>query len=205
MRGLKGVSHGSLALHFLNTAGDKASARTQARSGAGERLRTAADVRRWLGEHAPLADTHGSPPSAPEGRILLDEALRLRTHIREALEAHRLGRRVPALALLGINRALHASPITRTLELDTDGLALMEHSTGSLPLSSLAAIALDAARLLSTVAPARIRRCASSDCGAWFVDTSKGGRRRWCSMARCGNRAKAATHRRRHAGVDPTS
>jgi predicted RNA-binding Zn ribbon-like protein len=42
--------------------------------------------------------------------------------------------------------------------------------------------------------PARIRRCAHPDCVLHFYDTSKNGTRRWCSMAGCGNRAKAARH-----------
>ena len=40
----------------------------------------------------------------------------------------------------------------------------------------------------------RTRCCAHPDCMRWFVDTSKSGRRRWCSMERCGNRAKAQRH-----------
>jgi predicted RNA-binding Zn ribbon-like protein len=36
----------------------------------------------------------------------------------------------------------------------------------------------------------RLRRCAGDDCGWFFVDTSKAGRRRWCDMATCGNSAK---------------
>lgn len=42
--------------------------------------------------------------------------------------------------------------------------------------------------------PDRIRPCANSDCILHFFDTSKNGTRRWCSMAGCGNRAKAARH-----------
>ena len=42
--------------------------------------------------------------------------------------------------------------------------------------------------------PARIRRCDHPDCVLHFYDTSKRGDRRWCSMAGCGNRAKAARH-----------
>jgi len=48
--------------------------------------------------------------------------------------------------------------------------------------------------------PARIRRCASPDCVLHFYDTSRNGTRRWCSMAGCGNRAKAARHAARRAG-----
>lgn len=46
-------------------------------------------------------------------------------------------------------------------------------------------------------APARIRRCAHPDCVLHFYDTSPRGDRRWCSMAGCGNRAKAARHHAR--------
>ena len=47
--------------------------------------------------------------------------------------------------------------------------------------------------LLAT-APDRIRRCAHEACVLHFYDTSRNGTRRWCSMAACGNRAKASRH-----------
>ncbi|MCT9011384.1 CGNR zinc finger domain-containing protein [Streptomyces rhizosphaerihabitans] len=47
--------------------------------------------------------------------------------------------------------------------------------------------------LLDT-APDRIRRCAHDACILHFFDTSRNGTRRWCSMAACGNRAKASRH-----------
>lgn len=43
-------------------------------------------------------------------------------------------------------------------------------------------------------APDRIRKCASETCILHFHDTSRNGTRRWCSMAACGNRAKASRH-----------
>jgi predicted RNA-binding Zn ribbon-like protein len=43
-------------------------------------------------------------------------------------------------------------------------------------------------------APDRIRRCQHPDCVLWFYDTTRNGTRRWCSMAACGNRAKARRH-----------
>ena len=42
----------------------------------------------------------------------------------------------------------------------------------------------------------RIRGCANPDCVLWFLDTSRPGTRRWCSMAACGNRDKAVRHGR---------
>jgi predicted RNA-binding Zn ribbon-like protein len=42
-----------------------------------------------------------------------------------------------------------------------------------------------------------VRQCEGPTCTLWFHDVSKGHARRWCSMAVCGNRAKAAAHRAR--------
>ena len=42
----------------------------------------------------------------------------------------------------------------------------------------------------------RIRGCANPDCILWFLDTTRPGTRRWCSMAACGNRDKAIRHGR---------
>ena len=45
--------------------------------------------------------------------------------------------------------------------------------------------------------PARVRNCANPDCPFWFLDTTRSGTRRWCSMNVCGNRLKARRHYRR--------
>ena len=39
-----------------------------------------------------------------------------------------------------------------------------------------------------------VRTCAGPACVLVFLDASRSGRRRWCDMAACGNRAKAAAH-----------
>jgi predicted RNA-binding Zn ribbon-like protein len=44
---------------------------------------------------------------------------------------------------------------------------------------------------------ARVRNCANPDCPFWFLDTTRSGTRRWCSMTACGNRLKARRHYRR--------
>lgn len=49
---------------------------------------------------------------------------------------------------------------------------------------------------LVSSAPTGVRECQSPDCVLHFFDPS--GRRRWCSMAGCGNRAKARRHHARH-------
>jgi predicted RNA-binding Zn ribbon-like protein len=61
----------------------------------------------------------------------------------------------------------------------------------------LVAVAEAMARLLCQGDFALIRRCASPECTLWFYDRTKAHARRWCSMAVCGNRMKAAAHRER--------
>lgn len=63
----------------------------------------------------------------------------------------------------------------------------------------LAAIARSAAEIIVEGTQARLRSCANPACGLFFSDKSRTRRRRWCSMAICGNRHKVASFARRHA------
>lgn len=64
----------------------------------------------------------------------------------------------------------------------------------------LRAVAWSVGELLTTADLDRVRACPGHDCGWLFLDTS--GRRRWCSMASCGNRAKVSAFaaRQRQSG-----
>jgi len=62
------------------------------------------------------------------------------------------------------------------------------------PIEVMHALAEDAAKILATDAGKRLRRCSSDSCVLLFLDTSRAGTRRWCSMKVCGNRAKVAAH-----------
>lgn len=42
-----------------------------------------------------------------------------------------------------------------------------------------------------------VKQCADEHCTTLFIDTSRGSRRRWCSMQRCGTRSKVNAHRKR--------
>jgi predicted RNA-binding Zn ribbon-like protein len=61
---------------------------------------------------------------------------------------------------------------------------------------ALSSLARDAVTLL-TAGDDRMRRCDAEDCRMVFHDESRTGTRRWCSMARCGNRAKVRAFRAR--------
>lgn len=65
-------------------------------------------------------------------------------------------------------------------------------------------IARSAVELLQSPDRHRIKECAGHGCGWLFVDRSKAGRRRWCSMGSCGNRAKVQRYRERARGAAPT-
>jgi predicted RNA-binding Zn ribbon-like protein len=65
---------------------------------------------------------------------------------------------------------------------------------------ALALAVLDATRLDRS----RVRRCGREGCALLFFDTSKNSTRRWCDMAVCGNRVKAAAHYERHRPDAPT-
>lgn len=63
---------------------------------------------------------------------------------------------------------------------------------------TLALLAGDAVDLLSGPDVQRLHQCQADHCGTFYLDTSRGGQRRWCSSATCGNRARVAAFRDRN-------
>ena len=110
--------------------------------------------------------------------------------------ARRSGRDRP---VAGARRRAHSSGWTSRA---TARPLLGERAPADAVRRALGAVALDAAHMLGTrEEAARIRVCASETCSARFYDRSPAGRRRWCSMALCGNEAKARRHRERSRGA----
>lgn len=68
--------------------------------------------------------------------------------------------------------------------------------------AALSSLARDAIELVSGGQAARLRECAKPDCSLLFVDTSRSGVRRWCSMETCGNQDKVQRYRQR-AQISP--
>jgi predicted RNA-binding Zn ribbon-like protein len=62
---------------------------------------------------------------------------------------------------------------------------------------ALSAMAREAVGLFGINSLPRIRECSADDCAMVFYDDSRSNNRRWCSMQRCGNRAKVRAHRAR--------
>ncbi|MEX0583428.1 MAG: CGNR zinc finger domain-containing protein [Sneathiella sp.] len=58
-------------------------------------------------------------------------------------------------------------------------------------------IVRDIADFLASDHIEKTRSCANDDCDLYFVNQSRNGRRRWCSMSTCGNRAKVNAYLKR--------
>ena len=112
------------------------------------------------------------------------------------------GRAVGAEALATVNAVLRARSIVELVP-GEGGIALAHRHSGDPLEDALAAVAEPLVGVISTGEVQRLRICANDGCRWVFEDTSRTGRRRWCSMASCGNRAKAARHRaRKRAAAD---
>lgn len=154
-----------------------------------ERLTTPADLAHWL-EAAELAPQN-TLPTPTEHR----DALRLREAIYTAATALLTGTPPPADAITTINAAAAAD--RRTPQLDPITLTRTYRTPKSVVRAALAAIADDAIEALTTNRPL-LAACEDETCVALIRLNPRGPRRRWCSMARCGNRHKVAAYRTRH-------
>ena len=197
---------GTLALDLLNTWRFNADQPL-------DLLQSPEDLVIWLTaaglpDGADCAELSSSPPNR---RTLLDEALWLRRDILLLVQSLVAGELPPPYTVDALNRILTESGTSFRLDsltIPPEGdqeegmegqLVLNVHEHISSVLGVLQPIALSAARIVTEANPTRIRQCASSNCMYWFLDTSKSGRRRWCSMSRCGNRAKVAKHYRQRS------
>jgi predicted RNA-binding Zn ribbon-like protein len=126
---------------------------------------------------------------------------RVRDSLRGLFEAAAIHRPPTAADLRTVNRALRTQYVY-VLVPAADGISLGHRHVGDPVDGALARIAEGVARELSQGTPERLRICESAECREVFVDRSRTGRRRWCDMATCGNRAKAARHRARRRASD---
>lgn len=128
----------------------------------------------------------------------LVDARRVRTALRGLAERGSMTSQVRLDALTEINRVLGRSAGTRRLELRTDGtFARSFVPVGDAFAGLMIPIVESAADALILGELSRVRRCADPRCARVFFDGTKNAARRWCDMATCGNRAKAARHRAR--------
>lgn len=120
----------------------------------------------------------------------------VRAALREVANSIAEQRAADPAALDTVNRALHARQVIELIPAP-DGVNVDHRHVGDPIDDALSRLADPLVRELTAGHPERIRICDNDRCRWIFYDTSRTGRRRWCDMATCGNRAKAARHRAR--------
>jgi predicted RNA-binding Zn ribbon-like protein len=157
------------------------------------------DAAKWLLDRGVCHSGRGTAALRPSG-LSDDEALARVRSVRESLRevAHAVTHGRPAApdALAEVNRTIAGRE--RIELVAAPGGASVGHSHVGDPLDdALARLADPLVLEIGAGRAERVRVCANDTCRWLFYDESRAGRRRWCDMASCGNRAKAARHRAR--------
>jgi len=169
---------GSLALDFAYTGG-------MGEPGRWEQLRGASDLSEWLGERYP----HVAEATERD----LADALILRAAIASLARAASDGAEPQADDIDTVNLFAATPDIPPAIDGGHRQAGRSRVRAGQ----ALSTIARDAVQLLAHNDDGRIRECAADDCQLVFYDESRTNNRRWCSMQRCGNRAKVKAFRAR--------
>ncbi len=186
-----------LAIDFLNSTATPVGVRT-------EWLRDGADLLDWLEQARAIERAAAAKFRTESDRRALDavagQARELREWLRGFVERH-LGRELKADA------AGELGPLNRLLAEDNGYWQVGIGPHGSLerrrvrrwtsPEQLLQPLAEAIGDLVCHEDFRLIRACEGAACTLMFLDRTKAHRRRWCSMAICGNRAKAGAHRAR--------
>ncbi len=188
---------GQLAIDFTNTVGSRGGEPK-------EHLRTWGDAIAWA-EARGILPRKGAQrlrraaarhPSA--ARTALSDAIALREALYRTIAAAAASRPPAAADLALINRHLREALSRLRLVHHRRALALIapDEGTRSIVDAVLTPVVRSAADLLTSTAMDRVRACADPGCAWLFLDTTRSGTRRWCTMKSCGNRSKVRRFRR---------
>jgi predicted RNA-binding Zn ribbon-like protein len=175
-----------LALDFLNT-------RPRINGELVEWLPDFSALLRWFQAAALLdprsaADILKKWDRSPDARKALQSIIDLREELRKSVAAWEAGKAVSRELAATLNDLMAKHPMLLRLKHAGTELWFEVHR----PHDLLAPLAYSAAKLFAEEDHPRVRQCGA--CVLHFLDTSKKGTRRWCSMEICGNRAKVAAH-----------
>jgi len=182
-----------LALDFLNT-----------RPLLGERpeelLSDVDALVRWLVASDLLTPQNGKALAkqwrdTPQAAVFLRELLKFRERFRAVVIRQEAGLSVSDAFIAELNSLLKQHPSLITLRRKREKLDLGAAFEPKEPNDVWAPIAIAVGELLADVLPGRLRKCEA--CIVHFLDTSKRGSRRWCSMNICGNKVKVAAYQQR--------
>ncbi|MGU7783637.1 CGNR zinc finger domain-containing protein [Burkholderia sp. PU8-34] len=162
-----------------------------------ETLGTIDDLLAWCREHAGipagLADAC-RVACRDDGQAWLDSALALRETLYR-LYFVQAERQEPPARDVETLRGYLAEAVPRVALVRTrDQYAWQVGRDAATVGGLLSPVLWSAIDLLGGARLAKVKRCANDACQWLFVDDSKNGSRRWCSMSSCGNRAKAYRH-----------
>jgi predicted RNA-binding Zn ribbon-like protein len=166
-----------------------------------------ANTRYWRGQDAPT-ETLNAPEdlaawttaneglklAKPPARREFERAIEVRELIYRLFDAHAQAKVPAARDMEALNEALSEAPARTTLKRERGSYAWDVDMRAGTALALLAPVLWTAGDLLAGPRLGRVRRCANPECGWLFLDDSRAGKRRWCSMQSCGNRAKARRH-----------
>ena len=166
-----------------------------------------ANTRYWRGQEAPT-ETLNAPEdlaawttaneglklAKPPARREFDRAIEVRELIHRLFDAHAQAKAPSPRDVEALNEALSEAPARTTLKRERGSYAWDVDMRSGTALALLAPVLWTAGDLLAGPRLGRVRRCANPECGWLFLDDSRAGKRRWCSMQSCGNRAKARRH-----------
>jgi predicted RNA-binding Zn ribbon-like protein len=150
-----------------------------------ELLAAPEDLAQWL-VAAGMAE---SPTKVSNADLVAARALREAVYALAEAQIH--GRAPAGQDVATLNRLADGPAAVPWL--DDEGSAHWRGDAAAL----LALLAREAVLLLGGADRARIRQCEAEGCALLFLDMSRAGDRRWCSMQGCGNKAKVAEFRRR--------
>ena len=190
-----------LALDFLNT-------RPVLADGPKELLPDVDALVRWLVASGLLPRQDGRTLARkwrdmPQAALFLRELLKFRECLRATVVRQEAGFSVSTAFIAELNSLLKQYPSRIALQRKGEKLDLDAAFETEKPSDVWAPIATAVAELLSNLPPARLRKCEA--CVVHFLDTSKKGSRRWCSMNICGNKIKVAAYQqRKRAGEKKT-
>jgi predicted RNA-binding Zn ribbon-like protein len=180
---------GHLAIDFVNTTEQRG------HPDARDWLQTASDLQTW-GERSGLL-TRSTRTGGGEAE--LERARRARELVHGLLLDRSEGRPLTSGQLARLQRLAAEAYAAGKLARQDDGR--VEWYWSATTLSTVRYVAVTGAvELLRTHPSPRLKQCPGDHCGWLFLDTTKRGNRRWCSMSECGQDAKDERRRaRRHA------
>lgn len=187
---------GRICLDFLNT-------QIRKQKGEIDLISTPEQLRLWL-ESAHLISPEAAERLSEEwqegdgGKAALQQAVALRALLRPIMEALIADHPVPSASIAGLNDILHNYPTYLTLMYEKEeGFTQEARLDADKSYDCIPAIARDAVDFLCSADHALLKQCEGGTCIRLFYDTTKNHKRRWCSVEKCGRRAKAAAYYRR--------